>query len=316
MPERSENASATSTVADLLWIPTAGAYLDTSAVRAYSGKDTWLKEASAYTSILTVFELLDGCCSSQREYNARRGAVERIVKMLPIAAYPPILTAMRAFPYVHSFIDLTTNKFDILRWLAEKMVEIKNVRDFDELQQSTPSWLELQADYTAFALGFIASFQEQTKMPRAAFEAASTTDLDKLEIDATLGPSARMEAFAKGRLNSSSSLYALAVAASISIGLGNDVDSHRAIYNSYNQLSRPYVDALSNAFITRMSRRELPHRNDLYDQEHFAYLEPGVLLVTEDRRMRGLAARIHVEAVDSKEFRKRAHAAIAKRTGA
>lgn len=75
----------------------------------------------------------------------------------------------------------------------------------------------------------------------------------------------------------------------------------------------PYIDAISISLTTRMSANEVPAVNDLYDQEHFAYLEPTVLLVSNDKRMRALANTIGLRSVGSIEFRRIAQLEIRKR---
>jgi hypothetical protein len=298
----------------LLAAPLAGAYLDTSVVRSYSGTDTWLKHASTHTSILTVIELLDGATVTQKEYFARRAAIRRLLDFeIPIARYLPIVTVMRAFPYVHDSVDLSTKAYYSVMTLAAAMIEIESSEQFDILLKNSPVWLSLQAEYSSFARNYVGSFTAQTKELRHAFSSSPAPDLAKLGIDDSLSTSARMRQFTNSPFNRAASLFALAKSAAVSIGQGEDVATERAIYESYNQLARPYVDVISVAFVTRMGNSELPTINDLYDQEHFAYLEPNVLLVSNDKRMRGLASTIGQTAVDSAEFRSMAQIEIAKR---
>jgi len=300
--------------AELLSVQSPGAYLDTSVVRAYSGKDTWLKHASAHTSVLTLIELLDGSTAKVTEYLARRAAIKRLIDFdIPIMRYLPIITVMRAFPYVHGSIDLSTKAYDTVMDLAEVMMKTECAKDFEVHLNSSPVWLKLQQEYSSFARDYLASFTDQTKSMRNAFASSSNQDLAKLGIDKELKTSDRMRSFIKNPLNRASSLFALAKASAISIDQRGNEKVEKAIYESYNQLARPYIDAIATTFITRMSDSELPAMNDLYDQEHFAYLEPNVLLVSNDKRMRVLASTIGLKAVGNIEFRRMAQFEIAKK---
>jgi hypothetical protein len=199
--------------------------------------------------------------------------------------------------------------------LAHSMIATEDAANFDKHLQSNHRWLQIRAGYASFVSSFVDSFLESAKMLRGVFEAAPAAHLDSLGIDATLSTTGRMLAFAKSEFNTMCSLYVLTLATAESIGRGDDQATQGAIFDSYNGLAKPYIDAMSNAFILPMSRRDQPHRNDLYDQDHFAYLEPNTLLVTEDKGMRRLASSIGVQAVSSVEFRERAHAVAAERTG-
>jgi hypothetical protein len=88
-----------------------------------------------------------------------------------------------------------------------------------------------------------------------------------------------------GGLNFDSSVYAYTLHAAECMGRPDDWDFMRAVYESYNGLAQPYFRALSRSQLGRMQRGEVTGRNDSYDLDHFAYLEPGVVLVTNDRRM-------------------------------
>lgn len=297
---------------ELFAVQMAGAYLDTSVVRAYSSKDTWLKHASAHTSVLTIIELLDGCTTKQSEYSARRSAIRRLIDWeIPIAPFLPIMTAMRAFPYVHNMTDISTKEFDTVMALAMIMIETECVEKFDAHLEKFPVWIALKKGYAFFARNYVESFGDQTKTLRNAVQNSSAKNLKNLSIDESISTNDRMGELIKSPMCRNISLFALAKAAAVSIGKGNNVDIEMEIYKSYNQSAIPYIDAISVGFITRMSRGELPQVNDLYDKEHFAYLEPKVLLVSNDKRMRALASSIGLTVADHIKFRSMAQERIA-----
>lgn len=301
-------------VAEKLAVPLAGAYLDTSAIRAYSSGDTWLKDASAHTSILTAIELLDGSTASQYEYMRRRAAFRKITSMGVVLSSPylPLLTVMRAFPYVHDLLEISTVDFETVAKLIDVMLQTESAAEFDVYLRRNEQWVTIQANFANFAKQVVGDFGSQSKALRDQFARASAAELAKLGLEANQSTRERMASFVHNPLNRACSLLALAYSVAIAIGR-DDESTQRAIYDSFNQLALPYVDAISVSFTERISRGELPQENDVYDQFHFAYLEPRVLLASNDQRMRALASKIGLTAVDANEFRRLAQISIAER---
>lgn len=296
------------------YVLTAGAYLDTSVIRAYSINDIWLKHASAHTSVLTIFELLDGCTSSQEQYQSRQAALRKLLDLgIRICPHMPMQVVMRAFDDIDwDWHQSPTSQFDLLIELVAAMLHTKSACEFAVYLQHCPDWLALQSAYSGFVRGVIGPFAGQTREVRNAFGRAPATDITTLGLEPEGSAHERMKDFTHTPHVRRLSLTALVHSIAVTIGQ-DDQTTRQRILESYNQMAWPYICAVAVSLMGRMSRGEQPQQNDVFDLEHFAYLEPSVLLVSNDRRMRTLAIDIGLSAVDGDAFRVMAQDNLAER---
>jgi hypothetical protein len=118
-----------------------------------------------------------------------------------------------------------------------------------------------------------------------------------------MSTNARMEQFTSSDLNFAASIYSYSLHAAECLGCPKDWEFKAQIYDSYNGLARPYLLALSRVLLDRMRRGEVVGVNDSYDLDHFAYLEPAVTLVTNDKRMAALGRTVGIRTMNSVELR-------------
>jgi hypothetical protein len=280
-------------------------YLDTCAVRALSRMTNRLESLGALTSVVTMVELLDDPHNygSEESYKIRQTALRTIASSkIPVIPEMPLVRVSQSFPVIGSMYEIENSEMAVISRLAELMVATARVEDFRPQIVSDPEWDKIRTEYKRIAQRHVRNAIIRRKEFRDAFASAPDQMLKDLHIDPGIPRDQRLRAFIDGDLNRSTTIYALTLTLSEQIGRDNDPDYQEAIYNSYDGSAEPYVRALSTALLDRIERGETPAINDAYDTDHFAYLSSDVLLVTDDVRMRALAARAGIKSMAIKEL--------------
>jgi hypothetical protein len=284
-------------------VPIVGFYLDTSALRAYSSRDEWLADAEAFTSVLTLIELLDGCTASELEYAKRSAAVRTLVKFrIHVVPCLPSISVTRAFPVIGANYKLEHTEYDAVNRLAALMLDTPEVENFANLLAADSEWQRVCQAYADMAQSTVLGSTCGGIQLREKFQAASAEELSRIGIAPSLSTGERIEQFTSSELNLATSIYTYALHASECLGYPDDEALQAKIYGSYNGLAGAYFRALSLAQLSRIRRGEIAGKNDSYDLDHFAYLEPGVILTTNDKRMAALAGAVGIRAIRSSEL--------------
>jgi hypothetical protein len=97
-----------------------------SAVRTLSGRTRRLANTYVFTSVLTVLELLDGCCITQSEYAKRRAALNTIIaSKIPVVPEMPAVAIARSFSVITSASQKVTTRISRGRKLSERSTRSK-----------------------------------------------------------------------------------------------------------------------------------------------------------------------------------------------
>jgi hypothetical protein len=278
-------------------------YLDTSAVRALSGKCDRLISKKIFTSVLTIFELLDGCCASESEYKKRKAALKTIfTAKLAIALEMPDVAVAKSFTEIAANYTIRNPHAETMRRLVYCMLITPTAKEFKPQIYNDPEWNRICSAYDDVVRSSITSASSVGPDLRKGFAIKSCDELSYLRINPELTTDQRFQAFIHGDINRGLSIYVLSQTYSEKLGRGSDVEFCRKIFYSYNGSAEPYIRALSISLLERMERGETPARNDAFDLDHFAYLKPGTVLITNDKRMRTLANKVGVRSVTSEEI--------------
>jgi hypothetical protein len=278
-------------------------YLETSAVRALSGKSEQLISGQIFTSVLTIFELLDGCCASESEYRKRNAALRTIFTAKTfIAMEMPDAAVAKSFTEITANYNIRNNYGEAIKRLAYYMLITPTAKQFNQQIDNEPDWNRIYDAYNKVVRCSITNAKTLRLFIRNGFESRSSDDLLSLRIAPGLPSIKRFHEFIHGDINRGISIYVLSQIFSEKLGRGNDIEFRRKIFYSYNGSSEPYIRALSISLLERMERGETPARNDAFDLDHFAYLKPGTVLITNDKRMGTLAKKVGVKSVTSEEI--------------
>ena len=102
-------------------------YLDTSAVRALSGKRELFSGGQVFTSILTILELLDGC-EDEIEYRKRKAALETMFSAkLAIAPEMPLVNVAKSFAEIAANYTILNTEAETMMRLAHQMLATHSV---------------------------------------------------------------------------------------------------------------------------------------------------------------------------------------------
>ena len=269
-------------------------YLDTSVIRKLASRPEYIATLPAFTSALTLLELLDG---SPTDYGPRASALSAILKSeLSIAPQMPNVAAARAFTAIDiRRIVHTQAKVMILH--VDRAMNLPQV-EAEAALAADPEWQAIRRAYRDMADLSIQNAITVGRQLRREFSTSADDQLQRVGIDSALPPDARFEAFINGEVNRGATLLVLASRIAEGFGRGGDDSFEKEIFDSYNGGAEPYVKALSFTLLDRMRRGQVPAINDAYDLDHFAYLSPGDVLVTADKRMAAVAKHCGVTVVD------------------
>lgn len=278
-------------------------YLDTSAVRALSGKCDRLIGGQIFTSVLTIFELLDGCCASEGEYKKRKAALKTIfTAKLALSLEMPLVAVAKSFTEIAANYTIRNTEVETMKRLAYRMFITPSAKEFKPQIDNDSEWNRICGAYNEVVRRSISRAIFTGRVLREKFADISSDDMSSLRINSELPQDQRFQAFIHGDINRALSIYVLSLTYSENLGRGNDVEFQRKIYDSYDGSSEPYILALSISLLGRMERGELPAKNDAFDLEHFAYLTPSTVLITNDKGMRALATKAGVMSATSEEI--------------
>jgi hypothetical protein len=270
-------------------------YLDTSAVRALSGKYEQLIGVQIFTSILTVFELLDGCCRSESEYRKRKAALKTMfTSKISIVLEMPLVAVAKSFTEICADYTISDTEPKAIMQLAHKMLITPSIKEFKTQIDNDLEWNRICGAYNEVVRRSIDRAIFTGRILREKFTDISNDDMALLRINSKMPPDQRFQAFIYGDINRALSIYVLSLTYSENLDRGNGVEFQQKIYDSYDGSSEPYILALSISLLERMERGEIPAKNDAFDLNHFAYLTPSTILITKDKRMRTLATKVGV----------------------
>lgn len=271
-------------------------YLDTSSVRALSGKSGRLIVGQLFTSILTIFELLDECCKSEIEYGMRKASLKKIINAkIAIALEMPFVKVAKSFTEIAANYNIRNKEAETIMRLAHRMLITSSMEEFKPQIDNDMEWNRIRNAYDDVVRRSINRALTTGLILREKFVSLSNDDLTSLRINSILSPNNRFREFIYGDINRALSIYTLVLMYSEELGRANDVEFQRKIYDSYNGSAEPYIGALSISLLERMEKGEEPAINDTFDLDHFAYLAPNTVLITNDKRMRALATKVGVE---------------------
>ena len=281
-------------------VPLTGFYLDTSAVRALPDRKKQLAGVGAFTSVFTLLELLDGATTSPDEYRRRRAAIRRVLESgMHIVPDMPQVSLTRAFPELAPYYAWRyDDHLSILR-LAEAITKTELPGDFHALQTADAQWQSVRQSWADLAARTVADSQSERGKFWKLMEDATPAELAQYGIDPALTTRERFAQFIVSPVNIAASRYVLVLKALESLKRPEDHALGARIDASWNGQGQPYMRVMAIRHLGRLIRKETASGNDAYDQDHFAYIEPDVWLITNDSYMAELARFVRINVGNS-----------------
>lgn len=269
-------------------LPVAGFYLDSSALRSLREFNSGWLRVGAFTSVCTLLELLLGATASDQGYTQSRAAIRQVLDSgIAIVSDTPAVSMARAFPALRAYVGTPYYNFLLVVRLAEFVVENPFRRDF----MTFVAEQKLRDLWRAHGLQAIriASPADDIEPPSRQPQDLPLTTQSPGEVTTTASPAP--SATSRGFLH-----RALEAA-----GRSGDASLVAHIEATWNSRGEPYLKAFSAhadaSFIIQGCDDP-----DTIGLHHFAYIEPKVRLVTNNKRMADLARQVGLNVSSGTQF--------------
>lgn len=279
-------------------------YLDTSAVRALSGKIDKIKQQGLCTSVFTIFELLDGCTKNVDQFKKRKNAIQALFDSnIYIFDDVPIDMVARAFPAFLSNYSPSGIDSDNIFKIAREFVNCSSIDKIKYIMDENENWSSYCESYAKIYSYAVEDVKLVGKELTDDFKSSDSQMLRAFDFLSTMEPENRFSSFIDSKENFNLSVFAVSKQLCSFVGREDDIEFHSKVFNSYNGRAFEYISALSTNQMCRMMRGELPGKNDHYDLDHLAYLTDCQVLVTNDKRMADMAKMTGVSTIFSNDFK-------------
>ena len=271
-------------------------YLDTGVLRRRSRtlRHSPLRHV-AYTSALSLVELIAGARRSEKEFGTRRAAVDAVfVAGVAVDWQFPEAKVACAFPRLRDKYDIFETRCGSLQILVDAFRASRTSKEFgrraEGLDLSEPLEFfesyddEYAGDYTARAI-------EWARESKRLFD-PNSFPAQLLGLPPTASHADYIRAFRASAFNGIIVRYGVARGVAENEGLTTEAD-HDELFMTYDGSIDDYLKVLSwRQFEHALGR--VPGRNDAIDVAHLLYLVPGATFVTTDRALAECAMEVEI----------------------
>jgi len=253
-------------------------YLDTSTLRALGGKLSSIPAESCKTSALALVEMLNGMRASEQDYRRRSSPIRAVMSLGMQVVWEMVYKRV-----ARGFDDLVYPDDAAIQALRGIVGAVQVAPSLELFMAALPNEEDLQ-HFEQFDLNFAVGV--------AGSIGAANQDMkrhflkEKHDGSGILDPSLYNGSFAQfnkrfhaehGTLNTE--LTKLALARTLASETG---EAESSMFKRYNGKLDTFIAALTHRSITYAVNMSGPARNDLHDDSHMLYIEPGDTMITED----------------------------------